>query len=147
MEAFSEAWARAFCREIEEDDAYRTAGASWEGHVVLSMTGDPAAGGDGDRRRAVLLELSGGGCEGSRPAGEQELEDARIHISASAAAWRRVLDGELDPIMGLMRGVLELEKGSLAELIPHASGARVLLKVAGRLETRFPEGWLEGTGS
>jgi len=54
-------------------------------------------------------------------AGAAELEDAPYLIKAEPAAWKSVLAGKTDPIVGLMGGKLKLAKGSLFALLLPAS--------------------------
>lgn len=127
---FGEEWLAGWRREINTDSTYREAGRKWKGGVTLRMWAE----GDPKRSRAVFLDLSGGECHAARIAGEEELAASTVAIGASEAAWRRVLAGEVDPVLGLMRGTLKLEKGNLIRILPFAEGARALLRAATRLE-------------
>jgi putative sterol carrier protein len=68
-------------------------------------------------------------------------DDASYLIEADPYSWKRVLEGELDPIAGLMRGKLKLRRGSVVALARYVGAARELVRAAGRVETSFPEGW------
>ena len=37
MEPFQEAWAQAYCRKLNESEAYRRAAATWEGSLALAV--------------------------------------------------------------------------------------------------------------
>ena len=50
---------------------------------------------------------------GAKAATAAELEDTPYLIKAEPTAWKSVLGGKTDPIVGLMGGKLKLTKGSL----------------------------------
>ena len=139
---FSEGWARAWCRVLNESEAYRRAGAKWKGPIALVLDPDPARG--VDEERAVRVDLDSGQCEQARAVTDGQLEATPTVIGGRPAAWSRVLAGDLDPLFALMSGKLQLRSGSLAELMPHAQGAKELVRSARQVPTRFPDGWSDG---
>lgn len=145
-EVFTGAWAEAWCAEINGSEAYREAAEDWEGAIVLRMEADPSFG--LPEPRAVRMDLWHGECRGATavpPRGESDAadatDDAPYRIEGDPYSWKRVLEGELDPIAGLMRGKLKLRKGSVVALARYVGAARELVRAAGRVETSFPEGW------
>lgn len=133
-EAFSAAWAEAWCRALNESEAWREAGAGWEGAVVLVMTG---AG--GAPRRAVHLDLHRGRCRGARVASDGDVAAAAYVMEADAATWRGLLDGGTAPLMALMTSRLRLTRGSMTALLPLAGAARELVAAAVAMRSSFPE--------
>lgn len=130
LEVFTAPWADALCAALTSDLEYRAAAARWEGDLVLAMADATGA--------AVLLDLWHGACRGARPATAGDREAAPFVIEATAATWQRVLEGDLDPLFGLMSGTLVLARGHLAKLLPFTAAAKALVAVAARLDTRFP---------
>ena len=126
MELFSETWAQAYCRKLNESEAYRKAAATWEGSLALAVRPDPALG--FPKGAAVVLDLWHGACRGVQVV-EGEAE-ADFVIEADLATWQEVLEGRLEPLTALMRGLLELKRGSIAALAPYAQAAKELVKVA-----------------
>lgn len=126
MQLFGEAWAQKYCQKLNESEAYRKAATTWEGSLALAVRPDPSAG--FPRGAAVVLDLWHGACRGARVV-EGEAE-ADFVIEADLATWQEVLEGRLEPLTALMRGFLELKKGSLAALAPYAQAAQELVKVA-----------------
>ena len=47
-------------------------------------------------------------------------------LRASTTTWKRVLDGQLEPIFGLMSGQLKLGRGNLAKLTPYMNARKNL---------------------
>ncbi|MCS6868262.1 MAG: SCP2 sterol-binding domain-containing protein [Thermus sp.] len=126
MQLFSEAWAQAYCQKLSESEAYRKAAATWEGSLALAVRQDPAQG--LPQGVAVVLDLWHGTCRGVKVV-EGEAE-ADFVIEADLATWQEVLSGGLEPLTALMRGLLELKKGSIAALAPYAQAAQELVRVA-----------------
>ena len=138
-EIFTDKWAKAWDKKINENAAYRKAAANWEGAIVLVMTADPDFGIGADR--AVIADLWHGDCREAHLADVKDLEAAPFVIRATPATWKEVLGGNMDPIFGLLRGKLKLAKGSVFSLVPYAVAAKELVTSASRVETSFPAGW------
>lgn len=138
-EIFTDAWARAWCERINENEAYRKSAANWEGAMVLEMTADADFG--VAKNRAVVADLWHGECRGATAAGAENIDRAPYVIRGSPTAWKDVLAGRLDPIVGLMKGKLRLAKGGLFSLLPYAVAAKELVVSAREVETTFPPGW------
>ena len=68
-------------------------------------------------------------------------DEAPYVLEADPYSWKRVLDGELDPIAGLMRGKIKLRRGSVVELARYVKAAKELVRAAGRVDASYPEGW------
>ena len=118
---------------------FKKAAAKWEGAIAMLMTADPEMGIPEDR--IVIADLWHGDCRGAKTAGSSEIENTPYLISAEPSAWKSVLAGKTDPIVGLMGGKLKLAKGSLFALLPYAKAAKELVQSAINVETSFPEGW------
>ncbi|MEP6573431.1 MAG: SCP2 sterol-binding domain-containing protein [Gemmatimonadota bacterium] len=135
-EVFSNAWAAACARELNGRPAYQAAAATWEGAVVLQMSG-----GDIDvPDRAVFLDLWHGQCRTARAAAPGDLDMAAYVLAGTIDAWRGVLEGRTAPLLAIMSGKLRITKGSLAGLAPYIGAAKELVAAATAVETDFPEG-------
>lgn len=136
VEVFTQRWAQAWADELRASNEYRTAARKWEGCLMLESEADEDNGLPEDR--AVFLDLWHGDCRSARIPDELDREEAVYVIRAPAEQWKRVLAGEIEPIMGLMSGKLKLTRGSLTKLIPHTKAAKELLAAAARLRSHFP---------
>ncbi len=137
-EIFTDEWARAWCEEINRSEGYARAAADWTDPLALVMQRDPSQGLEEDR--AVYVDLRHGECREARSGRESDLETAPYIITADPYTWRQVLDGQLEPIVGLMRGRLKLTRGNLLTLARYVTAARELVAAATRVDTTFPEG-------
>ncbi len=129
LDAFGQAWADAYQAALNSNEAYADAGADWEGPIALKLRAAPDHGIPEDR--AVLLDLWHGQCrEATALAAAAAEEQAEYVIEADRSTWRKVLDGDLDPLKGLMFGKLKLTKGKLRKLIPYTKASQQMVASA-----------------
>jgi putative sterol carrier protein len=138
-EIFTGEWAELWSQKINENEAYRAAAAKWEGAVALIMTPDDSMGIPDER--FVVADLWHGESRGATAGVKADLEDAPYKIQADPPAWKNVLAGRTDPIVGLTVGKLKLVKGGMFALLPYARAAKELVASAIAVDTEFPEGW------
>jgi putative sterol carrier protein len=136
-EMFTHEWAVACGDQIRANENYKKAAGTWKWPMVLTMKADPKLGLE---KRSVYLDLFEGDCREARTAEAADIERAHFIISADPPTWKRVLDRDLEPIPGLMRGKLKLEKGSLVSLLPYVTAAKEMVLSAANVDTRFPAG-------
>ncbi len=129
LDAFGQAWAEAYKQALNANDDYAEAGATWEGPIALKLRAAPDHGIPEDR--AVLLDLWHGECrEATAMSAGEATEAADYVIEADRSTWRKVLDGNLDPLKGLMFGKLKLTKGKLRKLIPYTKASQQMVASA-----------------
>jgi putative sterol carrier protein len=138
-EIFTDAWAQLWNDKINANTDYKKAAEKWEGAIAMVMKPDPTMG--IPEERIVIADLWHGDCRNAQVGNSDELEEAPYHIEAEPAAWKSVLAGKTDPIVGLMGGKLKLAKGSLFALLPYAKAAKELVRSAIEVDTSFPDGW------
>jgi putative sterol carrier protein/predicted XRE-type DNA-binding protein len=134
---FSEDWVNAWAAEIRASDDYRRAAERWEWPVALVIRADADGGIPDDRH--VYLDLRRGECREARLVSADEARRADFVLSADAQTWKGILEGKVDPIGGLLRGTVKLEKGSMMMLAMHAPAAKALVATATRVDSEFPE--------
>lgn len=138
-ELFTREWAALWGRQINASDAYRLAAQTWKWPLILTMKEDPTLG---VPERSIFLDLFKGECRETRAAAPEDFDETPFVLSADLMTWKQVLDGELEPIPGIVRGRIRLLKGSLATLLPYVLAAKELVCAATRVETCFPEGMI-----
>lgn len=136
-EVFTHDWAVACGDQINANEDYRKAAKNWKWPMVLTMKADAKLG---VPERSVFLDLFEGDCREARVAQAADLEAAPYVISADPPTWKRVLEHDLEPIPGLIRGKLKLVKGSLVSLLPYVTAAKEMVNSAANVDTRFPAG-------
>lgn len=123
----SEEWTAELCRQINSSPAYASAASKWEGDIVLIV--EDSAG--------IYLDLWHGECREVEYLIDPQSHSAEFAISAGLDDWKRVLNGSLDPIQGMMTRHLKLN-GNLVKIIRHVKAAQELVKCAARIDTEFP---------
>lgn len=134
-DAFSAAWADAWRDAINADATYGDVGARWRDALALTCAAETDAGFPAGA--AVEVTLDGGRCTGAR-ALAPDAADAPLVLHATAATWRALLDGSLDPVAGVALGKLRLARGSLGAIMLHAAALKALVACAQRVPTRWP---------
>lgn len=132
---FTAEWAAAFRGAIEADAAYRDAAAKWTWPVALVMHAAPEFG--YPETVAVELTLDRGRCHEAAIRSQDDV-GAAIVLTAPYHIWKSVVQGELDPLLGVTRGKIAV-KGSLATLMMHAKAAAALVACARAVPTAFPD--------
>ena len=126
---FGPAWAERLERELKSSEPFRSAAAGWKGSLVFVLE-------DGERgadTRAVFIDLAHGGGVRVRPALPRDLAEANFRVDGGAAAWTRLLRGDLDPAKALAGGELRLTRGSFFSLLPRLGAAKELFRCAQRV--------------
>ena len=134
--AFTDEWARAWGDALRADAEYRRAAHLWHWPIIITVQPDPER--NLSVSRSVYLNLQYGECLEARAAQTADVETAPYHLTTDLATWEAVLHGDLDPIMGIMRGKLRLERGSVASLLPYVAAARRMVYAATQVDTIFP---------
>ncbi len=78
-------------------------------------------------------------CRGGGVVDEEKGAASTYVISAPYSRWREVLEGDLDPIRGMMQGKLRVQ-GDLPTIIRYVSAANELVHLTGTVDTQFPDG-------
>lgn len=124
-------WAKAAREKVNASEAYQKAAKNWEGDLVFIITAVP------DPRQTVYLymDLWHGEC---RDAYETDAgKKSEFTIAAPLTVWRKVLEGNLDPIRGLVSRQLKLT-GSLPKIMKSPKAATELVNACSTIDTEWP---------
>ena len=130
-------WLEAYVGEINASADYKEAAATWEGDVAFQIEAEPDKG----MPETVwgFLDLWHGACRGGGVVDPNVGAASTYVISAPYSRWREVLEGDLDPIRGMMQGKLRVQ-GDLPTIIRYVSAANELVHLTGTVVTEFPDG-------
>lgn len=127
----SDEWIRELHIELNNSKAYRQAAQKWEGDICFIVK----AGAGVARETYLYMDLWHGEC---RDAYESDAPlNSEFTISAPLPTWKRVIEGKLDPIRGLMRGQLKLT-GPLTKILKAPKAAVELVNCAKKIDTKWP---------
>jgi len=136
IEVFTDDWARACCENLNRRGTLRASAAGWDAPVVLVMEADAALG--VETERACWFELRKGECRAGPARSTYGAWRRSASVAARPAAWRRILEGETDPVAAVMQGKLRLARGNLMALARYAPVARELVAAAAEAGGAFP---------
>jgi putative sterol carrier protein len=133
----TEPWFQDFIEKINGSAEYREAAANWEGDVAFLIEAEPDKGVPEDVW--ARLDLWHGECRGGGLVDGSRGQTAAFVIRAPYSRWREVLEGDLDPVRGMMQGKLRVQ-GDLPTIVRYVRAANELVHLTGSVETEFPDG-------
>jgi putative sterol carrier protein len=119
-------WVAQFNTAINSSASYAAAAKTWEGDVSLIIEGGPA----------IYLDLWHGECRGAEFLENATSKDAEFKITASMDKWKKVLDGKLDPVQGMVTRQIKLD-GNLVKIMKNVKASQELVKCATTVPTVF----------
>jgi len=132
----SQAWFEAFEAQINASSEYRDAAADWEGDIAFRILAEPDRGVPEDLWG--YLDLWHGVCRGGKAIRSADAEPAAYTLTAPYSRWKDVVEGELDPIKGMMQGKLRV-RGDLPTIVRYVKAANELVRLTGQIDTQFPD--------
>lgn len=134
-DAFSDAWAAAWRDAINADAGWAAAGRRWSDALALTCPADADAGFPAGA--AVEVTLAAGACTGARALAPDTVAAPYV-LHATAATWRALIEGALDPVTGVASGKVTLARGSLGAVMMNAAAFKALVACAQQVPTRWP---------
>lgn len=133
MPAFpSDAWIQEFKEQVNGNEAYAEAAHDWEGDFLFVVQ----AGNGLEEDATYYVDLWHGKCRDARLLDPEEEVDAAFTYAGPYANWRRLIEGEIDPIRGLLTGKFRL-KGSMMKIMRYTKAAKLLVRTASQVPTEF----------
>jgi len=130
----SDAWVKAAMEQVNGSPEYAQAAANWEGDIAFIVTAVP-----GERKEAVLyMDLWHGTCRDAYEVNDLSAQKSEFTITAPLPVWRKVLEGKLDPIRGLVSRQLKL-KGNMMKIMKAPKAAVELVNSCQKVDTAWPE--------
>jgi putative sterol carrier protein len=132
----SEEWFQSLIDAINASQEYAEYAATWEGDVVFHIEAEPDKGLPADVHG--LLDLWHGGCRGGGIVEQTRATSAEFVVRAPYSRWKDVIQGDLEPIKGLVQGKLRV-RGDLPKILRYVKGTQELAYIAGQVDTTFPD--------
>ena len=86
----------------------------------------------------MILDVHQGECRGAEYVkGMEAVQGAAFIIVAPYERWKKVIQGELDPIKAMMEGKLKMTKGHLPTMLRFVQSSRALVTSATAVPTEF----------
>lgn len=125
-------WVAALSEALNGSESYRQAAKEWEGDFVLVVEPD----GEDEVSAYVYLDLYHGACRGHALLRHPDERPSAYTIAAPRSVWRRVVEGKLDPIQGMVMRQLRL-RGDVMRIMRHPRAAREIVAVCMQVPTEF----------
>lgn len=132
---FSQAWADAFREAINADVTYRRSATRWQSPLAFVLDDGAPVGLIGPV--ALELTLDRGLCNMARIISPDACTAPYV-LRADYATWRRIIQGDLDPMQAVVRGEVRLS-GNLMALMLHAQAVTSLVACARQVPTQYPD--------
>ncbi|MDX1616848.1 MAG: SCP2 sterol-binding domain-containing protein [Candidatus Promineifilaceae bacterium] len=129
----SDGWVKAAQAELNSSDSYREAAANWEGDIVFLITALPG----GQKEQALYMDLWHGECRDAYAVDDMSEVQSEFTITAPFPVWKKVLEGDLDPIRGLVSRQLKL-KGNMMKVMKAPRAAVELVNSCAQVDTEWP---------
>jgi putative sterol carrier protein len=128
-------WVAAWVALTNSDEAFRSAGAGWDG-AVGGVIGADAAAGLGEDLYLRLTGRDGHWQEDALSTDPRLAEDTVFTIYGAYPVWKSVIRQQLHPVKGIVQGRLRL-RGQLSSFMRWSRATLIMTELAGRLDTVF----------
>ncbi len=130
----SDDWIKAAMVEVNKSADYAEAARNWEGDIIFAVTAIPG------KREGVQLymDLWHGKCREAVEVTDPSSQSSEFVITAPLPVWRKVLEGKVDPIRGLVSRQLKM-KGNMMKVLKAPKAAVELVNACMHVDTDWPD--------
>ena len=128
----SEEWVKALQQAINASEGYAEAAKTWEGDFYFIV--EPKA--PGEKELVMYMDLWHGKCREAFIVADRSVKKPAFVISAQESAWRKVIEGRLDPIQGMMTKQLKLT-GDMVKIMKAVKASKELVNCTTKVPTEF----------
>jgi len=128
----SDEWVKEFASQLNASEAYERSAKDWEGDFIFICEPDKAY----PETRYLFVGLYHGKCTDAIELASEGEREAQFIIRAPFSSWRKVIEGKLDPISGMMTRKLKL-KGDMMKVMRYPKAAKELVNCVSRVPTDF----------
>jgi len=128
----SDEWAKEYASQLNASEAYERSAKDWEGDFVFTVEADDTLA----ETAYLFVGLYHGKCTDTALIASEDEREVQFIIRASATNWRKVIEGKLDPIPGMMTRKLKL-KGDMMKVMRYPKAAKEMVACVSRVPTDF----------
>ena len=129
----SDEWVKEYMDKLNSNADYQDAGSKWEGAITFVILKDDTFKDDA----YIYLDLYHGKCREARFSNSiTDLPKSEFKYIGSYGNWRRLIDGEIDPIKGILTGKFKLE-GAMMKIMRYTRAAKEMVNTASRVQSEF----------
>lgn len=130
-------WIDSYQKKLNESTAYSEAGEGWgvgfNGDFIFHIQPDSSYSGEPVYLYIVVRD---GSCENAYVTDDPDGEDWGFAFRGGAASWKRLIEGDLDPMEGMMDGTFELD-GDMQKVMQYSRAAVVMTELASDIDTEY----------
>ena len=126
----SEEWIALFKEELNKNKAYEEAAKNWEGDFLFVITPDDEL----KKETIFYVDLWHGKCRDAYLV--KGKKDAAFVFTGPYSNWKKVINKELDPLRGLIRGMFTID-GDSRVILDQAKAAQELVNTACKIPVVF----------
>ena len=128
----SDAWIKELSRKLNDSEVYEKSAQDWEGDFTFIVEPDDAY----SETAYLYLDLYHGKSPSAAQLSSLDEKPSAYLLSASFSAWRKVIEGKLDPIQGMMTRRLKL-KGNMMKVMRYPKAAKEIVSCCALVPTNF----------
>jgi len=128
----SDEWVKEYQSQLNASEAYERSAKDWEGDFIFTVEADDAL----PETAYLFVGLYHGKCTDAALVASETERKSEFIIRAPAATWRKVIEGKLDPIQGMMTRKLKL-KGNMMKVMRYPKAAKEMVNCVARVPTDF----------
>ncbi len=126
----SDAWIKELSRRLNESNSYERAAKDWEGDFLFVVEPDE----EFDDTAYLYLGLHHGKSPSAALVNSEDERETEFVIRAPYGTWREVIEGELDPIQGIMTRRLRLS-GNMMKVMRYPKAAQEIVACCAEVPT------------
>lgn len=130
-------WIDAWQENLNESEEYTEAGSGWgvgfNGDFLFEIQPDDLYDGEPVN---LFVGLEDGTCTDAYVTDDPEGEDFGFAFRGNAGDWKGMIDGDIDPMEGMMDGKFDLE-GDMQKVMQYSNAAIVMVENAAAVDTEF----------
>ena len=128
----SDEWIKELSSKLNESESYEKSARDWEGDFTFVVKPDDAY----DGTAYLFLGLYHGKSPDAAQLSSFDEKPAAYVLSAPFSAWRKVIEGKLDPIQGMMTKKLKLQ-GNMMKIMRYPKAAKEIVSCCALVPTNF----------
>ena len=129
----SDEWIKALRDMLNASESYQRSAKDWEGDFIFVAEPDDAY----PDTAYLHLQLYHGSSAGAAQVYPDDMPETEFIINAPYSTWRKVINGKLDPIQGMMTGQLKLQ-GDLMKVMRYPKAAQEIVSCCAKIPTDWP---------
>ena len=126
----SDQWIKIFKEELNKNKVYEEVAKTWEGDFLFVITPDEQL----KKEVVFYVDLWHGKCKDAYLANNKK--KAAFIFKGPYSNWKKVINKELDPIRGLIRGMFTVE-GDSKVILDQTRAAQELVNTASKIPADF----------